>query len=94
MERIWKEPVAAAIPHRHRPSPDRFWTMDDSPESFEAHLAQLEALVRVIEDEPPLARLPTIYREAHALLTECGRAVQTVETAIRVIDSDLSTERI
>ena len=57
------------------------------PASYEAALAELEALVAKLESgEMPLAQLLTGYQRGAELLTFCRDQLQAVENQIKVLD--------
>lgn len=59
----------------------------EPPASYEAALAELEALVGKLESgDMPLAQLLTGYQRGAELLTFCRDQLQTVENQIKVLD--------
>ena len=66
----------------HTDSPDQL------PETYEAALAELEALVQALETgQTPLEQLLTSYQRGAALLAFCRGKLQAVEDQIRMLDA-------
>ena len=60
------------------------------PETYEAGLRELEALVRTIESgDLPLDSLLTSYQRGAQLLTFCRDKLQAIEAQVKVLDGTL-----
>lgn len=61
----------------------------ETPESYEAAVAELEQLaVRMESGQLPLNDMLTGYRRASALLAYCREQLDVVETQIKVLDGE------
>ena len=61
---------------------------DQLPETYEAALAELEALVQALETgQTPLDQLLAGYQRGATLLAFCRSKLQAVEDQIRVLDA-------
>lgn len=62
----------------------------DEPESYEAALAELDALVQAMEGgQLPLDRLLEGYRRGARLLEFCRERLAAVETQVKVLEEGL-----
>jgi exodeoxyribonuclease VII small subunit len=61
-------------------------TLPDTPLSFEAAIAELEALVQQMEsDQMPLEQSMQAFRRGAALLQHCQKILADVEQQIRIL---------
>lgn len=64
--------------------------VDALPNSYEAALAELEALIRQMEDGSlNLESSMTAYRRGVSLVTYCRRQLEKVEQQVRVLEGEM-----